>query len=47
MINLINLMDKKYPTCNGVLLVDDDSILENQKQTNDVFNVRNCWSAKL
>ncbi len=43
MLNLIDLMDKKYPTFNGVLLVDDDSILENQKQTNDVFSKK--WVA--
>lgn len=34
----MSLLDGEFPIYNGVILIDQDSILENQKQTNDVFS---------
>lgn len=43
MMDISKLLDGDYPIINGVVLVDDDSVLENQKQTNDVFSKK--WVA--
>ena len=42
-MNIMNLLDGHYPISNGVLLLDEDSIHVNQKQTNDVFSKK--WIA--
>ena len=42
-MDVMNLLDGEYPISNRVILLDEDSILENQKQTNDVFSKK--WVA--
>jgi ubiquinone/menaquinone biosynthesis C-methylase UbiE len=43
MMDVMKLLGGEYPVFNGVVLLDEDSILENQKQTNDVFSKK--WVA--